>query len=192
MKKIALYLAGGGARGAYQAGALKAISEILQTKKFPFTMLSGVSVGSINAAILAQHADDFLAGIKKIEKLWLNIHCDQVFNTSNYELGKSVVRNRPFREIDGSKFPPITRQSRRTHRAMPLEKTLEGNLSVEHLERSPPYDQGLREFRGTFTGLDDPRSDPVSRQFERRGKPHRACSADEDIPRFHGLTPFPA
>ena len=30
MAKIALYLAGGGARGAYQAGVLKAISHILQ------------------------------------------------------------------------------------------------------------------------------------------------------------------
>lgn len=34
MTKIALYLAGGGARGAYQAGALKAISTILNSKKF--------------------------------------------------------------------------------------------------------------------------------------------------------------
>lgn len=93
MKNIALYLSGGGARGAYQAGVLKAIGEILKTKEFPFSMVSGVSVGSINAAILAQHADDFLLGIDKIENLWLNIHCDQVFNTSNYELGKSVVRN---------------------------------------------------------------------------------------------------
>lgn len=93
MAKTALYLAGGGARGAYQTGALKAIGEILQTKKLPFSMISGVSVGSLNAAILAQHADDFLAGIDKLEKLWGNIHCDQIFNTSNFELGKSVLRN---------------------------------------------------------------------------------------------------
>lgn len=93
MAKIALYLAGGGARGAYQAGVLKAISEILNTKKLPFSMLSGVSVGSINASILAQHADDFLTGIDRLEKLWSNIHCHQIFNTSNIELGKSVFRN---------------------------------------------------------------------------------------------------
>ncbi|KTC64583.1 patatin family protein (plasmid) [Legionella adelaidensis] len=93
MVKKALYLAGGGARGAYQAGVLKAISQILQTKTIPFAMISGVSVGSINAAILAQHADDFPAGIDKLETLWREISCQQIFNSSNYELGKSVVRN---------------------------------------------------------------------------------------------------
>lgn len=93
MAKIALYLAGGGARGAYQAGVLKAIGEILQVKKLPFSMVSGVSVGCINASILAQHADNFLMGIDKLETLWSGIHCHHIFNTSNYELGKSVLRN---------------------------------------------------------------------------------------------------
>lgn len=91
--KTALYLSGGGARGAYQAGALKAISEIIQTKALPFSMISGVSVGCINAAILAQHADDFSTGVDRLVDLWTNIHCENVFNTSNYELGKSVFRN---------------------------------------------------------------------------------------------------
>lgn len=93
MAKIALYLAGGGARGAYQAGVLKAIGEILQTDKSPFTMISGVSIGAINSSMLAQYADDFLTGVGFIEHLWSNLHCDQIFNTSNYELGKSVFRN---------------------------------------------------------------------------------------------------
>lgn len=93
MNKIALYLAGGGARGAYQAGSLKAICEILKTEKMPFSMVSGVSVGSINAAVLAQHADNFSEGVQKLESLWLDLHCEKIFNTSNVELGKSVVRN---------------------------------------------------------------------------------------------------
>ena len=93
MAKIALYLAGGGARGAYQAGVLKAISHILQVETLPFSTVSGVSVGSINAAILAQHADNFPLAVEKLETLWREIHCQQIFNASNYELGKSVVRN---------------------------------------------------------------------------------------------------
>ncbi|MCP0912811.1 MULTISPECIES: patatin-like phospholipase family protein [Legionella] len=93
MAKNALYLAGGGARGAYQAGVLKAISHILQAKTLPFSMVSGVSIGSINAAIIAQHADDFPAAIDKLETLWREIRCQDIFNTSNYELGKSVVKN---------------------------------------------------------------------------------------------------
>ncbi len=93
MAKIALYLAGGGARGAYQAGVLKAVSHILQDKALPFSVISGVSVGSINAGILAQHADDFPVGVEKLESLWRDIHCNQIFSSSNYELSKSVVRN---------------------------------------------------------------------------------------------------
>lgn len=93
MAKKALYLAGGGARGAYQAGVLKAISHILQVKTLPFAMVSGVSIGSINAAIIAQHADNFPLGVEKLETLWREISCQQVFNSSNYELSKSVLRN---------------------------------------------------------------------------------------------------
>lgn len=93
MTKIALYLAGGGARGAYQAGTLKAIHLMLNAKALPFETISGVSVGSVNAAVLAQHADDFSAGVAKLEELWAGIHCEKVFSTSNYQLSKSVLRN---------------------------------------------------------------------------------------------------
>lgn len=93
MTKRALYLAGGGARGAYQAGILKGIGEIIDAKTLPFNMLSGVSVGSINAIILAEQAADFKAGIEKLEFLWQNLSCDQIFKSSNYALGRSVLRN---------------------------------------------------------------------------------------------------
>lgn len=93
MTKIALYLAGGGARGAYQAGALKAISTILDSKKLPFDMLSGASIGSVNAAVLAEYALDFSAGTDKLHELWSNISCTNVFKTSNYALSKSFMAN---------------------------------------------------------------------------------------------------
>ncbi len=93
MAKKALYLAGGGARGAYQAGVLRAIGHILQTKTLPFDMVSGVSVGSLNAAVLVENADDFTAGLDKLESIWGEIHCQQIYKASNYELGKSVMRN---------------------------------------------------------------------------------------------------
>jgi NTE family protein len=93
MYKKALYLAGGGARGAYQAGVLKAIGHILQVKTLPFDMVSGVSVGSINAAILAENADDFPTALEKLESIWSEIHCQKVYKASNFALSKSVLRN---------------------------------------------------------------------------------------------------
>lgn len=93
MVQKALYLAGGGARGAYQAGALKAIGQILQVKKLSFEVISGVSVGCINAVVLAENADDFPNALEKLESIWGEIHCQQIYKASNYELSKSVLRN---------------------------------------------------------------------------------------------------
>lgn len=93
MAKKALYLSGGGARGAYQAGVLKAIQHLLQSKRLPFDVISGVSVGAINAAILTEYADDFFQGIYKLESLWSEIRCAQIFDSSNYGLAKSLLAN---------------------------------------------------------------------------------------------------
>lgn len=93
MKKIALYLAGGGARGAYQAGVLKALAEILDVKNIPFTLISGVSVGSVNAGVLTTHATDFKAATENLAEFWRQIHTRLVFNASNYAIGKSLMGN---------------------------------------------------------------------------------------------------
>ncbi|VEB32683.1 patatin-like phospholipase family protein [Legionella cherrii] len=93
MTKIALYLAGGGARGAYQAGVIKAISTILGSKKIPFNMLTGASVGSINAGVLGGNVLDFSAGANKLEELWRDITCEHIFKSSNYALSKAAMRN---------------------------------------------------------------------------------------------------
>ena len=127
MAKIALYLAGGGARGAYQAGVLKAIAHILQVKELPFAMVSGVSIGCINAAIIAQHADDFLLGIEKLESLWGNIHCGQIFNSSNYELSKSVMRNL-------SNLVIKQRQSGHLLDTTPLSHFIKDNIDFEKIK----------------------------------------------------------
>lgn len=51
-----IVLSGGGARGAYEAGVLAGIMEVLQPKRAPFDVLCGTSVGALNAAYLASHA----------------------------------------------------------------------------------------------------------------------------------------
>ena len=56
MTKTALYLAGGGARGAYQAG-VQSHSAPYQGRRL--LILFQASVGSLNAAILAEQATDF-------------------------------------------------------------------------------------------------------------------------------------
>lgn len=127
MAKIALYLAGGGARGAYQAGVLKAIHHILKTKTLPFDMISGVSVGSINAAVLADHADDFQAAIEKLESLWSDIHCQQIFDATNYALIKSVTRNISALFIKQQKTGHLLDTA-------PLYQFIQDNIDFEHIQ----------------------------------------------------------
>lgn len=91
--KKALYLTGGGARGAYQAGVLKGICDILGCKHVPVGILSSVSVGSINASYLAMHADNFYQATERLYELWSTLTCDHIFQTSNLALLKSVLRN---------------------------------------------------------------------------------------------------
>ncbi|PWU21205.1 MAG: patatin family protein [Bdellovibrio sp.] len=86
----ALVLSGGGARGAYQVGVLKALAEIaieLNIKK-PFSIYTGISAGAINAAFLAQGADDFPARVEKLVKLWSGIRSDEIFRSDVMSLGK--------------------------------------------------------------------------------------------------------
>ncbi len=77
---IGLVLPGGGARGAYQAGVLKGIEEILpRGAAHPFPVISGTSVGAINAAVLANNALQFARGIDDLERVWAGFRCAQVY-----------------------------------------------------------------------------------------------------------------
>jgi NTE family protein len=76
-----LILPGGGARGAYQAGALKAIAEILGGQGNPFPVISGASVGAINAAALASHANRFHDGVKRLAEFWEGLTVGDIYRT---------------------------------------------------------------------------------------------------------------
>jgi NTE family protein len=129
MVKKALYLAGGGARGAYQAGVLKAIGHLLQIKKLPFNVVTGVSVGSINAAILAEYADDFPTALDKLESIWGEIHCQKIYKASNYELSKSVMRNLSTLIIK-------QRQSGHLLDTAPLRQFIDENIDFSRIEQN--------------------------------------------------------
>jgi NTE family protein len=79
--RTGLLLAGGGARGAYQVGVLKAVAELWGDGPNPFPVICGVSVGSINAAYVASRADDFGSGIADLERLWRELRTGKVYRT---------------------------------------------------------------------------------------------------------------
>jgi len=91
-KCTALILPGGGARGAYQVGVLKAISELLKGQHNPFPVICGTSAGAINAAVLASHAHEFLTGVERLEQFWRSMHCARVYRTDAWSVLKSGMR----------------------------------------------------------------------------------------------------
>lgn len=96
MKRMALILTGGGARAAYQAGAIRGLAEIWPHRQSPFQVITGISAGSINASLLAHYNDDFLAGAEQLWALWNTLTIDQVFRTDSYSLlkmGATVIRD---------------------------------------------------------------------------------------------------
>lgn len=79
-RKIALVLQGGGARGAYHVGVIKAIAEITGARRSPFQIISGSSVGAINAASIAMAAVDFQRGSAGLETLWRSLRCSAIYD----------------------------------------------------------------------------------------------------------------
>lgn len=89
--RSALVLTGGGARGAYQAGAVLAISEILNARALPFQILSGSSAGSLSVAYLASRADAFGSASRSLADLWSTIEPHRVFRTDVATLTKTAT-----------------------------------------------------------------------------------------------------
>ncbi|MEM6639150.1 MAG: patatin-like phospholipase family protein [Pseudomonadota bacterium] len=87
-----LVLPGGGARGAYQAGVLKGIAELLpRPNRNPFRVVSGTSVGAVNAAVLASNALRFQRGVGELTRVWSDFRCEQVYRCgAGHLLGRSA------------------------------------------------------------------------------------------------------
>ena len=91
-KKVGLVLPGGGARGAYQVGVLKAFLEISKTKsESPFDIFSGTSAGAINGAFLASEAHIFDHSIVSLIDVWSNFTSNKVYKTDPITMFKSSL-----------------------------------------------------------------------------------------------------
>lgn len=92
--RTALVLSGGGARAAYQVGVLRGLADlgVFSHDRSPVDIIVGASAGAINAASLAAHADDVVAGIASLEAVWGGLQPRQVFRTDIRSLGSIGMR----------------------------------------------------------------------------------------------------
>jgi NTE family protein len=90
--KTALVLPGGGARGAFQVGVLRAIAELVPHGCInPFPILSGTSAGAINSVVLASKSRRFRVAVAELENVWSRFHCEQVYRTDGLTMLKSSL-----------------------------------------------------------------------------------------------------
>lgn len=87
-KIYAVALEGGGAKGAYQIGAWKALREA----GIRFNAVAGTSVGALNGAIMV------MGNLEKAEEIWSNITFSQVMDVDDEEMKNLLTMN--LRDID--------------------------------------------------------------------------------------------
>jgi len=88
--QTALVLGGGGARGAYQAGVLRAIGRRHPELRIP--ILAGISAGAINTAFLAAHDGGFASAADALATVWVGLSSDQIYEVDAWSLARNVAR----------------------------------------------------------------------------------------------------
>jgi NTE family protein len=89
---LGLVLTGGGARSAFQVGAMRAIATMLGSGPLPFDVVTGISAGALNTVALASGADDFAATAEALARTWLSLTQERVYRTGALGLARIGTR----------------------------------------------------------------------------------------------------
>jgi NTE family protein len=81
-----LVLTGGGARAAYQVGAIRALAEIVGPGPLPFDVIAGISAGAINGAVIGCGAEDFPVSAERLRETWASLTPDRIYKTGALKL----------------------------------------------------------------------------------------------------------
>ena len=130
MGKLAIVLAGGGSRGAYQIGVWKALREM----GIDYQIVTGASVGALNGAMMVQ--GDYEAA----REMWETIHTKDIVN---FDIPPGIADyNKPGWELDV--WTAFVRKAAATGGAdfSPLEKTI-AKVVFEDRVRASAVDFGL-------------------------------------------------
>lgn len=129
----ALILPGGGARGAYQVGVLKAISRLLpKSAKNPFAVISGTSAGAINATVVASRAANFAMAVGELERVWANFSAAQVYRVDSLTMAKTSLRWLAALVLGGLGV----RNPRFLLDCTPLRELLSHNINFDRIDRA--------------------------------------------------------
>jgi NTE family protein len=145
--KRAVVLSGGGARGAYEAGALQFILDELPRRHGInplFEIVCGTSVGAIHAAFVAATADQTEGRGPRLVKIWEHLRVDEIFRFSLRDLIAM-----PRKLLGVRKVAQMLREGRRPDRLFglldtgPLEQLVLESIPWPGIRRN--LDKGLVE-----------------------------------------------
>ena len=126
---VAVVLAGGGARGAYEMGALSALLPALEQRGQRPRVIVGTSVGAINAAYLAATAAEPLARVlENGYRLWSEIGFEDVLAPllSRAELGRALGTVGEFLRVPGAHLWSLLDPA-------PLTRTLKARIGLRRI-----------------------------------------------------------
>ncbi len=116
--QTAVVLSGGGARGAYEAGVVAGIVEILwaqRPERAPFSIFTGTSVGAINSTWLAAHADRPDMNVGGLLEQWQGLELREHLRISpmrflwpsrgGERLGRSLIDPRALEDLVQERIP---------------------------------------------------------------------------------------
>ena len=126
----ALVLMGGGARTAYQAGALRALATMQRGSgsAFPFRWLFGTSAGALNATFLASQSARGLDALDSLAAFWSELRSDRVYRLE----APSWVR--ASRLLAGWTLARQVKRHRALLDTLPLVDTLHRAIDLRRLE----------------------------------------------------------
>lgn len=169
MKKYALVLEGGGARGAYQIGAYKALKE----EGYEFKAVIGTSIGAINAALIAQGDEE------KLEELWRNLSFDDLINVDNNKVQDLIVN----KNITKDNLSEITKVTTDALKSLGINTDKERELLERYVDEEKIRKSRIRFGLVTFN-LSDFKAEKLFIEDIPKGKLVDYLMASSNLPIF--------
>lgn len=132
--KLGIVLTGGGARGAYQVGVLRAIYEITHIHRHLLDVITGNSAGAINATYIASNAQDWDIATKSLVEMWKGLTPNDVF-----DLSKRSITGLGLKWLGGAVFGGMTKSGSNMNHLLdtaPLRKLLSERIDFNQLNKN--------------------------------------------------------
>ena len=139
-KVYAIALEGGGARGAYQVGAWRALEEA----GIRYNAVSGTSVGAINGALMA------MRDLRQAEQIWKDIRFSQIINVDDESM--ELIMGGSFENLSQLKTAFHTLKNIIADRGLDVEPLR--NMLAERVDEDKIRNSGVEFFLTTVSVTD--------------------------------------